>query len=399
MNSSIPSAAILLLCPAAAAQGAAFQTPGSSAIAPLPRPQPETGQTDRFAAVFNPAFSFIVDGVFDHVDARGDAETEEGLNLEMRTLEFMAQSWVDPNAWAYFIAATEGEELAVEEAAVHYTGLGGNHTLRVGRFFLDFGKQMQTHVHELRTLERPLVLRTFLGDEVKGDGLQWDCWTPVGDTAAVRWSLGGFATLLPEGEEDGPEFAVATRQDAKDLSGSARVTGFMDVGERGVLQLGASARWIPRFDVSDDTGTQEDLSSTVWGLDLTYGWTSDDALTVVTVGGEYLLNSGDTILEFDGGGALVGSSRASQSGFFVFAEYAWDKRHAVGLQFSLLELPLADEPTASETELYYSRWFSEYHRLRLALADHRSDGPEGDSVRVALQYTATLGAHGHGVNW
>ena len=85
---------------------------------------------------------------------------------------------------------------------MHYIGLGGHNTLRAGRFFVDFGKQMQTHVHELRTLERPLVLRTYLGDEVKGDGLQCDHWFARGRKTAVRWSIGAFASLLPEEEEE-----------------------------------------------------------------------------------------------------------------------------------------------------------------------------------------------------
>src|SRR5207248_2602866 len=77
-------------------------------------------------------------------------------------------------------------------------GLGGQATIRAGRFFMDFGKQMQTHVHELRTIERPLVFRAYLGEEVKGDGVQWDSWTSVGDKTALRWSLGVFNNLLRE---------------------------------------------------------------------------------------------------------------------------------------------------------------------------------------------------------
>jgi hypothetical protein len=61
---------------------------------------------------------------------------------------------------------------------------------------------MQTHLHELRTIDRPLVLRTYLGSEVKGDGVQWDDWTSFGESTAVRWSIGVFGNLLPEAEDD-----------------------------------------------------------------------------------------------------------------------------------------------------------------------------------------------------
>jgi len=145
----------------------------------------DSGQADRFSNVFNPALSFIVDVLADYVNP-GDSTLDDGFDTKLRVLELAGNSWVDPNAWAYFLAAADEEELTVEEAAIHYTGLCGTNTIRAGRFFVDFGKQMQVHVHELRTLERPLTLRTFLGEEVKGDGAQWNCWTSVGEKTIVR---------------------------------------------------------------------------------------------------------------------------------------------------------------------------------------------------------------------
>src|SRR5688572_193969 len=223
------------------AQGPAFQTPGTPVYPTPPAAPADSGQTDRFASVFNPAFSFVVDTVADYVDFE---DSPDGFDADLRTLEASAQAWVDPKAWAYFIGAAEDEEFSIEEAALHYSGLDAvglaHSTLRAGRFFIDFGKQMQIHAHELRTLERPLVLRAYLGAEVAGDGLQWDHWTPAGDTAAVRWSLGAFSDLLPEEAEFGtseltPE--VAERKRFGDLNFTARVSGFGDVGESGTLQL------------------------------------------------------------------------------------------------------------------------------------------------------------------
>ncbi|MEY2784871.1 MAG: hypothetical protein RL277_1078, partial [Planctomycetota bacterium] len=153
MNHSILSASALLLGTSALfGQGSAFQTPG------MPRQvygppkegtsQDNSGQASRFSSVFNPAFSFVGDIVGDY---RSGGE-EVGWDIQLRSLELGAQAWVDPTAWAYFTAVSDGESLGIEEAALHYKGLGERHTLRVGKFFLDFGKQMQTHIHELRTL-------------------------------------------------------------------------------------------------------------------------------------------------------------------------------------------------------------------------------------------------------
>lgn len=406
-------AAALLISPVFAAQGPVFQTPGmprTQSPAATPSSVPDTGQADRFSSVFNPSFSFVIDTLVDSIRASGSSP--DGENAELRTLEFAAQSWVDPKAWAYFVAATEGEEVAIEEAAVHYTGLGGHHTLRAGRFFVDFGKQMQTHVHELRTPERPLVLRTLLGEEVKGDGVQWDSWTAIGDETALRWSVGAFANLLPEEPEDFDASSAATRSVAErkgieDFGLTARLTGFTDISTNGVLQVGASVRVLPDFTLAfEPSGSAASgLDETVLGFDATYGWTSDTGLRSWTLGGEFLLATGDTYARIDEGGTPgdpsddgVDPASDRLAGFYAYCDLGLDRSSSVGVQFSRVELPVSGTPAASEIEGYYTRMLSEFHRLRFAVVG--ADFEEGeDSLRFAVQYSAFLGAHGHGINW
>jgi len=294
---------------------------------------------------------------------------------------------------------------------VHYVGLGNKTTLRAGRFFIDFGKQMQTHVHDLRTLERPLVLREYLGNEVAGDGVQWDSWTTLGDATVVRWSLGAFGSTLTEVEED--EFDAATTplagldspKQADDFNFTARVTGFTEVGQRGTLQLGSSLRAIPEYSLGyelDDTISADDLSNTVVGLDVTYGWVGETGIETWTLGGELLWNLGDKSGGIDDPDGTPGSGDESVAvsddtlfGWFGYGEYGWNRFNAVGMQLSQAQGVLDDR---SELELYYSRMFSEFHRLRFVVAASDSD-LEGSGTRLALQYTTILGAHGHGVNW
>jgi hypothetical protein len=400
------------------AQGSAFQTPGMPAPARASPGAPANdatagpagaSQSSRFDSSFNPAFSFVVDAVADWRNTQHT--TADGVDLELRVLEFGAQAWVDPNAWAYFIGAADEESVNVEEAAVHFTGLGGNSTLRAGRFFIDFGKQMQVHVHELRTLERPLALRTYLGDEIKGDGVQWDSWTSAGESTVVRWSVGMFRSLLPEAEDADStttaESSVADRKDAQDLNFTARLTGFRDVGDHGVFQLGTSARMIPDYalDFAPSGDAETGLANTVFGFDATYGWSSDTGAEKWTVGGELLFDTGDvgsTITDVGGDGDPTNDTIAvlngTRAGWFAFADYAWSPVNSAGLQFSQVELPAPGGADARELELYWSHEFSEFHRVRLAVSDYETDAGD-DEQRVAVQYTAIVGAHGHGLNW
>jgi hypothetical protein len=377
------------------------QTPGAA-----PSGNPDESQASRFTSAFNPAFSFVIDGFADYVHT--DAPDEEGLDLKLGSLEIAAQAWVDPNAWAYFVAAAEEESLGVEEAAIHFVGLGGNSTIRAGRFFIDFGKQMQGHVHELRTTERPLVLRTYLGPEVKGDGLQWDDWTTAGDSGVVRWSIGAFSNLFPEEQDfvgENFERSVAEHKDVGDLNLTARLTGFRDVGETGVLQLGTSWRSIPNYAVEDtDTGlVAEDLDNNVLGVDLTYGWADDTGLKRWTFGTEALWSDGDNgfaVLDPDTVPGTGDESLAVQNdslfGGYAFVEYGWDAYHSAGIQYS--QAQVTSDIDAQEFDVHYTRNFSEFHRLRFTVAQTDVDGAD-DSTRFLVQYTAFVGAHGHGVNW
>ena len=388
--------ATLTLSNAAAAQGPAFESPGMPTYATL-------GQTTRFSTEFNPAIGFVIDSFADWADPEDSAE-DDGFDLAVRLLEFNAAAFVDPSLWAYVVITSEElEEIAVEEAAGEYVGFDNNSTIKAGRFFVDFGKQMQNHLEELRTLERPLVLREYLGEELAGTGVQWDHWTPMGEKTVVRFSLATFASLLGEGhhEEEGgdePEAEVPERKDFDELSFAARVTAMRDVGENGVLQLGGSARFVPEFAFDFEGVEEEGLSNVVYGADATYGWTSDTGQRKVTLGAEALVFSGDLSAEVDDPLAPTALTVVDDDvfGYYGYAELAWDAEHAAGVQYSSVELPEDPDEDASELDLYVTKHLTEFRRLRLGVT--LGDGVE-DETRVYLQFTNFFGSHAHGLNW
>jgi hypothetical protein len=394
------------LAPVAAAQMTSpFQTPGMNVPQAFDRLADESGQFDNS---FNPAIGFVLDafGAYSSVDVPG-LGTESGGQLELRTAELALNAWVDPNAWAYGVVVYSEDEVALEEGAVHYVGLPGNATLRAGRFFVDFGKQMQSHVHDLNTFDRPLVLREYLGTELGGDGVQWDHWTPVGDATALRWSVGMFGSLgggHGHGEEDlglDPEPIDPELKKLGEFAYTGRLTGFTDVGDWSTLQLGASGRFLPDVTVGNEDGTvtAEGLSNVVWGLDATWGWTDETATQRVTFSGEFLRQSGD-FAEFDNPGSptVVNTESLDADGWYAYGDYAWNRFNSAGLMYSSAQHLEPGTPRAEELDLYYTRNLSEFGRLRLAftLGD---DGEGGDSRRVVLQYTNYIGAHAHGVNF
>lgn len=389
-----------LLPPLAEAQGPAFETPGMARST-----RATLGQTDRFSNEFNPAISFVFDLLGSYTAV--DGPEQDGFDFELLSFELSGAGYVDPNVWAFATIVAGEEEIALDEAAVVYTGLGGHHELRAGRFFVDFGKQMQSHVHELRTTFRPLVLREYLGEELAGTGVQWDNWFAPSETVAVRYSIGVFQGLAAHGHgeeehagESEVEIVESRRKEIDELAYTARLTGFSDVGERGILQLGASARFLPSFAFEADGLEAEDLSNAVYGLDLTYGRSSEDGRRRWALGGEFLWNTGDLGAELvdPGTGPELQVLDDDAAGWYLFADYGWNPNHSAGLQWSRADLPEADLAEANEYDLYYTWHLTELSRLRFGLTF--ADVEDGDdALRFAIQFTNFLGVHAHGVNW
>lgn len=390
-------AATALLSSTVLAQGTTFQTPGMPVWA-------ASGQVDRFSSEFNPAIGALLDGFGDYVET--DEEGADGLDLYLRSFEMTLNGRVDPNWWGYAVVVYADEEVTLEEAAVTYSGFENNTTLRFGRFFVDFGKQMQAHIHDLPYPDRPGVLAEFLGEELPGVGLQADHWWATGDSSALRASLGVFSQFElgghGHGEEDGggePESFQPERGDAGELGLTGRVTQFMDAGKTGVFQWGASARHIGAYAFEDDAsgGGVEDLSTTTFGLDATYGFDSDDGLSGWTFGTEYLLATGDLSAEFDPGTGAATVLNDDRSGYYVWAERRAGIQAAYGALLSSFE-HLEGDTEELQLTAYYSHYFSEFARLRFAVS-HADIEEAEDSTRFLVQLTTFFGPHAHGVNW
>ncbi len=404
LRKTLLSASALAALTASASAQAGITSPG------MPRRSSfsQMAQDSKFANNFNPAIGGVLDTLADYVSS--DVE-EDGFDLSLRVFELTAAAFVDPRAWVYAVIVMNEEEIELEEAAGTYVGFEGNSTLKAGRFFVDFGKQMQLHEHDLRTFDRPLPLRAYLGGELAGTGLQYDNWFAAGDKTLVRYSFGGFASLTGEIEEDDATTLASPfdedRKQLDELAFTGRITAVRDVGDTGQLQNGTSGRFIAEygFEFEPSGDLVEGLSNTVVGLDATYSWTNDEATRRWTVGTEVLASFGDIGAEVLDGGTpgnpaddTVAPIDDDVLGFFAFADYAWNQQNSVTLQVAHAELPEAGLPEVTEVDLYWNRFFSDFHRLRAGVT--YADFEAGDdAVRVGIQYTLWLGPHSHGANW
>ena len=384
------------------------------------------GQTTRFTSAWNPAAGIAFDGAFSWADD-GD---EDGVALDLNVAELTMQGSISPSWWGNFALETNSEEVELTESALFYMGLAERTSFRTGKFFIDFGKQMQIHVHDLMTPQRPAVLREYLGTEVPGTGFQLDHWSPIGDETAFRFSLGLFGEMEQHGhgflfEEEGHgghgghgghegegeiEPLLEDRRDLQDLIITARATAMTDAGENGVLQVGASYRGIPEFafeaegenlagdDVDFDA---EGLDSSVFGLDLTYGWNSPDGTKGWTAGAEFIRAEGTLNAEIVNDGTdqvALELFDGDAQGWFAYADHAWNQQNNLGIMVSAFEHLEDERPEDLEYTAYWTHFPTEFARVRVA-AIHMDREEGEDAQALMVQLTGYIGAHGHPYNW
>jgi len=377
----------------AAPAAAQFTTPGMPTWG-------QTSQTTRFDNDYNPAIGFLLDSFAGYHTA--DDHSLNGIDSGLTAGEITISTWVDPKAWAYGVIVFDEEGVGLEEGAVHYVGFDGNETIRIGRFFVDFGKQMQMHQHQLRTPVRPAVLSEYLGAELGGDGIQFDDWFTMGDDTIVRFSIAAFQSLSVFESEDGPMAVSPDSPQPDQLAFTARLTGFSSLTDQQTLQLGASLRSVPDFTIVDEESgaSAENLDNNVWGLDATWGWADDTNTKTWTAGGEFLVNTGDlngTVSEPVPGTFVLSALNDTATGYYAFVDHAWNRYDSAGLQYSSLETASTGLPTLSETVAYYTHKLSEFQRLRFAITNRDLDGQQDTSF--GIQYSAFMGPHSHGLNF
>lgn len=116
----------------------------------------------------------------DIVGTSGDSDAELESDFYVREFEFSAMSKIDQN-WNGVMTLSFHKELETEhnEIEVHEAYLSSNQVfnltnLRIGKFFLGFGRINQFHRHDWNFTDAPFVQKSFFGNEgVKDTGVEF----------------------------------------------------------------------------------------------------------------------------------------------------------------------------------------------------------------------------------
>ena len=325
--------------------------------------------------------------------ARGGTFAGQENRFFPREVELSLFGQVDPYAYAEVrVEAGEGVRGAeatvnLAEASVTMLTLPFGTQAKLGQMRNRFGYTNMIHEHDLPWIDRPNVLRNFLG----GEGLT-ERGVEVTIVPDLPFYLEGLAGVF-----DGDNETAFGRGTLRVPLFTGRLRTFLELGDANAVQLGMSV-------ASGETG--EKRRDTLLGWEGRYKYRPEGLLhPLVTVTGEavYSLRRVNVEVDTDGDDAidLIKKREKDRFGWYAGLEVQPFRRWAGGVRYDWSQFPV-NPGSERSVEPYITFWPSEFLRFRLAYKntdrDHR-DGfdANGGSARhvdeVLFQGSFILGAH------
>jgi hypothetical protein len=312
-----------------------------------------------------------------------------------REVELSLFGQIDPYASAV-VRFEAGEEARGAETSVHLAEayltlltLPYGTQARLGQMRNRFGWSNEVHEHDLPWVDRPNVMRNFLGDEgLQEKGVEL---TLVPDLPFYIEALAGIF--------NGDNETAFGRGSLQHPLATGRLRTFFELGDEHAIQLGMSV-------ASGDTSDRN--RSTILGWEARYKYRPDGWLhPLVTLTGEalYSLRKADVGVDVDGDGAIdrIDKRQRNHSGYYVGLEVQPFRRWAGGFRYDWSQYP-TNPGWEWAIEPYASFWPSEFLRFRLAYkytdrspqtrdAFNLNDSSARKVDEILFQASFILGAH------
>jgi hypothetical protein len=327
--------------------------------------------------VFNPAIS--VNGLFlggwaSSVDASNELT---GLNFKngfnFQEAEFRFTSDVDPYFKADMIVAIDREgNVELEEGFVTSNQLPGDImprglSLKIGKFFTDFGKHNLLHSHQFPFIDRPLVSEAIFGDEGLNEpaaGLNYLLPIPWFSEFTIQGMQGDNSNLFVLSGDESPQGAYL-----------GHWKNFFDLSDETTLEFGNS------YVGGRNSGSGY---SQAIGVDLTLKWipltrAQDRALIWQN---EYIYSSIDQ----------DDKARQETGGLYTSLQYRLSRLWWLQGRYDVLGIPNSGEGVDHKWTVLAALVPSEFSALRLQYSrTQREFGEDIDQILFQLNYT--IGSH------
>lgn len=330
-----------------------------------PPEAPATAQ----AQSLNPNISLIPELLIDLSPEK--ATLEDGDRFQMREVELGVQGAVDPYFRYDAFLGLHKDGIEVEEAYATTLSLPAGLQAKLGKFHLPFGKVNLTHRPELHTIDYPLYIQEYFGEEGLSSTGVW--LSVIGAPLGFYQELTAVATNGAEAEEAGGD--VPQKKFFDDLADRLFIGHFkssIDLTEAANLELGASAA----------TSKNEEAGRTsLYGVDATWRWKPPQFSKYRSA----ILQAEIAWRDPDEGGTRLGA--------FAFGQWQLTRRTYAGARWDYVEPPLEEEIPSVQAGQVILRYFpTEFSQFRAVYERQVPDG--GDALdRLLFQATFALGPH------
>lgn len=260
----------------------------------------------------------------------------------------------------------EGGGIELEEGYAEWVNLPGGFSVKVGRFFQQFGQLNRWHAHALPFQTRSLPHLTFIGEESlaqTGVSTHWLLPLPGSGTYEVTAEVTRSSNERLFGE-------------SSELSFLGHLNGFWQLTRTMDLDLGVSTLVGDHLDEATETETERRL----YGVEGALTWRPP----------ERAMYRGLTVR---GGAMLHEGPLEDAAGAWGMAEVRLGQQWLAGARYDWVENPEEPGETAWLFSPTLTWWQSEWVRLR-AEYDHL-DGPHDTVRKFLIQVTFAMGPHKH----
>jgi len=345
----------------------------------------------------------------------GSLNANKGFNLNYGELSFY--SIVDPYFDLFAVLHVAEEHAGLEEAYITTRKLPYGFQLKAGKFLSSFGRLNEQHTHYLDFAERPLILKSFFGDEglnELGARITWvaptDMYLMLGTEILMGENEASFGTsgfsdvngLVNIHERENPNLFIGYARSSFDIEEAAVLFG--------LSYAHGKTRMDEDFSASDGEGTAIDATTNIICGDLTVKYILD-AIKYVSFQSEYMYRSTEgSLYNRDTSFAVEKYAlEKQQGGFYSQLVAKLGLQWRAGVRYDLLNFNdvrigntkqnYPKNPTRYSAMVEYSP--TEFSRLRLQLNhdrskyQHTSDGLSYKPyTEVILQLNIAIGAHG-----
>jgi len=347
-----------------------------------PAPQPaEAPALSGVSQNYNPDIGVV--GTVQANLTNNSSDTDGNDTIVLKELELNFSHYVDPysrvDAVISFNDALEEQNANIEEAYYTRWGLPFGFTTQLGKFRSKFGKENLLHLHALDTVDYPLVIQDFLGEEgLASSGVR------LQNTIPNPWDIPLEITGELLRGNNGTSFSGISRTPIF----NTHLKSFFEIAQDMNLELGTSAMFgDENVDDSERGGSRYGVH--LIGFDGTYSWFLPEG-RVLKLQSEWMMEARTSLVH----------PNANPWGFYVLADYRFSPRFSVGTRVDYVQpLDVVGEHLGTTgISPYFTIWQSEFvnYQLQYTHLEPASSSEKPDNA-FYFRVNFMIGAHKHPV--